>query len=153
MDISNVIEIISSIRSTKAELNITPKLFCDIIFSEKSKVLKDTVINNHQIIKQVGRINHFSDKNQSKSNLIEILILNEKLSLKFDENVDIMSQKKRILNKIDVLKVKISALNNKLQNKAFVKNAPKEIVQNDRDLLSDLTIEENKLRSIVSSIN
>jgi hypothetical protein len=40
-----------------------------------------------------------------------------------------------------------------LQNKAYLKNAPKEIVQNDKDLLKDLIIEDNKLRSIVSSIN
>ena len=41
----------------------------------------------------------------------------------------------------------------KLQNKAYLKNAPKEVVQNDKDLLRDLTIEDKKLRSIVSSIN
>ena len=33
------------------------------------------------------------------------------------------------------------------------KNAPKNIVDNDKVLLRDLSIEENKLRSIVSSIN
>ena len=44
-------------------------------------------------------------------------------------------------------------LSSKLENKAYLKNAPKEIVQNDKDLLNDLTIEDNKLRSIVSSIN
>ena len=41
----------------------------------------------------------------------------------------------------------------KLKNKAYVKNAPKEIVQNDKRFLKELTIEDNKLRSIVSSIN
>ena len=44
-------------------------------------------------------------------------------------------------------------LNNKLKNKAYVKNAPKEIVQNDKILVEELTIEDEKLRSIVSSIN
>ena len=44
-------------------------------------------------------------------------------------------------------------LSGKLKNKAYLKNAPKEIVQNDKDLLNDLIIEDNKLRSIVSSIN
>ena len=32
-------------------------------------------------------------------------------------------------------------------------NAPKEIVQNDKNLVEELTIEDEKLRSIVSSIN
>ena len=32
-------------------------------------------------------------------------------------------------------------------------NAPKDIVQNDKNLVKELTIEDKKLRSIVSSIN
>ena len=39
------------------------------------------------------------------------------------------------------------------KNKAYVTNAPKEIVQNDKNLVRELTIEDGKLRSIVSSIN
>ena len=39
------------------------------------------------------------------------------------------------------------------KNKSYVKNAPKDIVQNDKKLLKELTIEDSKLRSIVSSIN
>jgi valyl-tRNA synthetase len=75
------------------------------------------------------------------------------MALKFDEDVNIASQKSRILEKITVIEVKIKNLNIKLQNKAYLQKAPKNIVQNDKVLLSDLTIEENKLRSIVSSIN
>ena len=40
-----------------------------------------------------------------------------------------------------------------INNQAYLKNAPKEIVQNDKKLLKELTIEDEKLRSIVSSIN
>jgi valyl-tRNA synthetase len=47
----------------------------------------------------------------------------------------------------------MNGLKNKLNNKAYLKNAPKEIVQNDKKLLKELTIEDNKLRSIVASIN
>ena len=55
--------------------------------------------------------------------------------------------------KIDNLNKQINSLDNKLKNKAYIKNAPKEIVQNDKKLLKELTIEDSKLRSIVSSIN
>ena len=63
------------------------------------------------------------------------------------------SQKLRISQKIENLNQQINALENKLKNKAYVNNAPKEIVQNDKKLLKELTIEDSKLRSIVSSIN
>ena len=146
-------EIISGIRSAKSELNIKPKLFSDIILSNKSTSIKDLINKNIEIIKQVGRVKDILKHNYEKNNVIEIIVLKEKLSLKFEDDVDISSQKSRILEKIKVLEVKISNLKKKLQNKAYLSNAPKDIVQNDKDNLKDLNIEENKLRSIVSSIN
>ena len=100
-NISNLIELISSIRSTKAELNITPKLYCDIIFLEKSKKLKILINQNINLIKHVGRVNHLLDKKILNKNTIEILVLKENLGLKFNEDIDIISQKDKILQKIE----------------------------------------------------
>ncbi len=153
LNVNDVIDLISNIRSTKAELKITPKLYCDIIFSKKTSKLKDLVIDNLNLIKQVGRVNkviHIKDKDK---NMIDILVLKEKISLKFAEEIDFNSQKDKILKKLDNIHHQIKTLNNKLNNKAYLKNAPKEIVQNDKKLVKELTIEDSKLRSIVSSIN
>jgi valyl-tRNA synthetase len=153
VDINNLIELISNIRSTKAELKITPKLFCDVSFSEKPKKLYKLINNNINLIKQVGRINGVIKSKINDKNTIDILVLKEKISLGFSEDVNLASQKERILQKIESINKQISNLNNKLKNKAYVKNAPKEIVENDKKLTKELTIEEEKLRSIVASIN
>ncbi len=152
-DINDLIEIISSIRSTKAELKITPKLFCDISFIDKSKKLKNLINKNLNLLKQVGRVNDIVKVQANTKNSIDILILKEKISLAFNENVNLTSQKERILQKIENINNQISNLKNKLNNKAYVKNAPKDIVNNDKNLIKELTVEDEKLRSIVSSIN
>jgi valyl-tRNA synthetase len=152
-NINNLIELISNIRSTKAELNITPKLYCDLVFLEKSKKLKSLINQNMSIIKQVGRVDFLLNQKNFDKNTIEILVLKEKLGLKFNEDIDILSQKVKILQKIENIEKQKNKLIDKLQNKAYLKNAPRGVVQNDKDLLKDLIIEDNKLRSIVSSIN
>ena len=152
-DINDLIEIISNIRSTKAELKITPKLYCDILFDDKSVKLKKLVNKNINLIKQVGRVNNVLTTKIKDKNSIDILVLKEKLSLNFNEDVNLESQKERILQKIETINKQITNLNNKLKNKAYVTKAPKEIVQNDKNLVKELTIEDEKLRSIVSSIN
>ncbi len=152
-DINNIIELISNIRSTKAELKIAPKLFCNLSFTEKPKKLRKLINDNLSLIKQVGRVNAIVENNSNDKNSIDILVLKEKLSLGFTEDVDLVSQKERILNKIESINKQIDNLNNKLKNKAYIKNAPKEIVQNDKKLVKELTVEDGKLRSIVSSIN
>ena len=73
-------------------------------------------------------------------NTIEILTHNEKISLKFNENIDLTSQKQIILQKLVNLEKQTNGLKNKLNNKAYLKNAPKEILQKDRILLKELTI-------------
>ncbi len=152
-DISNLIELISNIRSTKAELKITPKLFCNISFPTKSEKLKKLINSNLNLIKHVGRVKGITSNKKFDKNVVNILVLKEQLSLSFSEDVDLVSQKESILQKIDGINRLIEKLNNKLNNKAYVKNAPKEIVQNDKKQLKELTIEEGKLRSIVSSIS
>ena len=152
-NINNLIELISNIRSTKAELKITPKLYCDVFFDEKSGKLKKLVNSNINLIKQVGRVNNILKIKKDDKNSINILVLKEKLSLNFNEDINLAAQKERIMQKIDTINKKISVLDNKLQNKAYITNAPKEIVQKDKNLLKELTIEDKKLRSIVSSIN
>ena len=152
-NINDLIELISNIRSTKAELKITPKLYCDIYFDEKSDKLKKLVNSNINLINHVGRINSVLKTQTNYKNIINILVLKEKVSLSFNEDIDLTSQKERILQKINLINKQISELNIKLKNKAFVTNAPKEIVQNNKNLVKELTIEDEKLRSIVSSIN
>ena len=152
-NINSLIEFISSIRSTKAELKITPKLYCDVFFIEKSSKLKSLLKNNLTLVKHVGRINDISNSKISNNNTVQILSMNEKISLKFSENIDLISQRERLSLKIDKLDKQMNSLKNKLNNKAYLKNAPKDIVQNDKKLLKELTVEDNKLRSIVSSIN
>jgi valyl-tRNA synthetase len=101
----------------------------------------------------VGRVNSLLIQKNFNKNTIEILVLKEKLALKFNEDIDILSQKNKILEKIENIKKQMNKLSIKLQNKAYIKNAPNEIVKIDKNLMKDLIIEDNKLRSIVSSID
>ena len=101
----------------------------------------------------MGRVNLLLDQKKINKNIIEILVLKEKLGLIFNVDIDMLSQKNKILQKLNIIEAQKNKLNGKLSNKAYLNNAPKEIVQNDKELLKDLIIEDNKLRSIVSSIN
>ena len=73
--------------------------------------------------------------------------------MNFNEDINLISKGENLQKIRDQLINKLLILNNKLKNKAYVTNAPKEIVQNDKNLVKELTIEDGKLRSIVSSIN
>ena len=152
-EIKDLIEIITSIRSTKVQLNIPPKEYCDIVYSNESKKTKFTIENNLEIIKQVGRVNNTINNSTNHSNIIQIIVLNEQIGLRFETEIDLVSQKNSLINKHEEIGKKINSLINKLNNQNYIKKAPKDIVLNDKKLLTDLRIEQTKLKSIVSSIN
>ena len=152
-EIDCIIDIISAIRSTKVQLNVPPKEYCDIVYFNKSKKIKKFINNNIEIIKQVGRVNNIFSKIDKIDSIIQIIILKEKIGLKFQSNIDLSAQKSKLSNKLNDLEKKLVSLNQKLNNKNYIKKAPKDIVANDKILFKDLKIEQTKLKSIVSSID
>ena len=152
-EIKCIIDIITAIRSTKVQLNVPPKEYCDIIYFKESKKIKRFINNNVEIIKQVGRVNNIILKPDVNNSIIQIIILKEKIGLKFETNIDLYSQNEKLNNKLNELEKKIISINQKLNNKNYLKKAPKDIVANDKGLLKDLMIELTKLKSIVTSIN
>ena len=57
--------------------------------------------NNITLVKQVGRINNILEikETNDKIQLLKILSLNEKVLLKFSENIDLVSQKHKYFAK------------------------------------------------------
>ena len=152
-EIDCIIDIISAIRSTKVQLNVPPKEYCDIVYFNESKKIKKFINSNIEIIKQVGRVNNIFSKIDKIDSIIQIIILKEKIGLKFQSNIDLSAQKGKLSNKLNDLEKKLVSLNQKLNNKNYIKKAPKDIVANDKILFKDLKIEQTKLKSIVSSID
>ena len=152
-EIEFIINIISAIRSTKVQLNVPPKEYCDIVYFKESKKIKIFINNNIEIIKQVGRVDNIIFKTDKNDSIIQIIILKEKMGLKFKTSIDLSDQKDKLSNKLNNLEKKIVSLTLKLSNKNYITKAPKDVVANDKILLKDLKIEQTKLKSIVSSIN
>jgi len=151
VEIDWLIKIVTSIRSTKVDLNASPGTFIDIsveeLKSKKSKIIHD----NSVVLKRLGRI---SNINYSKTNKngVKIVIGGETITLYFSQSLNLQEQFQRISNKTDILGKKINEITNKLSNKSFLKNAPKQIINNEKKVLEDCKLELKKLNSILNSI-
>tara|TARA_Y100000590_G_scaffold5235_1_gene7060 strand:- start:3004 stop:5214 length:2211 start_codon:yes stop_codon:yes gene_type:complete len=143
--------VVSSIRSTKVELNVPPASFIDISLSELSSSKSSIINNNSELFKRLGRITNIVRKVSSKSS-VKIVVNGETIILYFDQNLDLNEQKKRIDNKAQNIDNKIRQIHSKLKNKSFLKNAPKQIVEKEKKALLDYKIELKKLNSIINSI-
>ena len=149
--ISWLIDLVSAIRSTKVNLNISPVEFIEISTSELSTKSSNIVNDNLDVFKTLGRVSKVNSAELNK-NGVKIIIGGETVILYFDQNLDLKEQKNALLKKIKDLNHKITMIDGKLKNKSFLKNAPKQIIEVEKKALKSYKEEHIKLNSIVNSI-
>ncbi len=147
-----ITKFISSIRSTKVDLDVSPGDFIDISVHELDKKKRIIIEDNQAVFKRLGRVINIYEKKLDKQG-INIVIGAETATLYFNEDIDLSNQKLKLSQKFKELENKVTNLSNKLKNKSFLANAPKLIVMRDKKSLIDYNIELKKLNSILNSIN
>ena len=142
-------EIVTSIRTIRSELNITPSKKIDIIVSVKSD-LEINIINRYtHLISKLSntdkidlgiKIEKPSNSAVAVCKIAEIYIPLGKL---VDKKEEVLKLNKR-LNELDKL---IASIEVKLSNKQFIDKAPQKIVDGEKNKLNDFIIEREKILS------
>jgi valyl-tRNA synthetase len=146
LNTSLLIEIISSVRSIRSELNIPSKTYLSLEVTEKnyeklSKIENVNVLLNKLVrIDTIANVLNFSDRAASFS------VLEIDFSLVIDDSIDLSMELLRIEKEEDKISQDINLLKKKLDNKNFVEKAPKNVVQENIDRLDDLNSNLIKVR-------
>ena len=153
-ELSTIMKLISSVRNIKASFSISPKkeisLICKVDEST-SQILKSYEIYLERLVK-VTSIE--TDKNISKPpKSTTIVIGNMEIYIPLQDLIDINKEIDRLNIQIDNLKGRLNAVNNKLNNKQFVDNAPENIVSHEQNKKkrydTELDILQNNLDSLI----
>jgi len=146
LNTSLLIEIISSVRSIRSELNIPSKAYLSLEVKEKnyeklSKIENVNVLLNKLVrIDTIANVSNFSDRAASFS------VLEIDFSLVIDDSIDLSMELLRIEKEEGKISQDINLLKKKLDNKNFVEKAPKNVVQENIDRLDDLNSNLIKVR-------
>ena len=141
-----IINIISSIRSIRSELNIASKTNLSLEVMEKdykklSKIQDIKLLLNRLVrVDDLIKVSNFSDRAASFS-VSEI-----DFALVIDDSIDLSMELLRIEKEEEKIFQDINLLKKKLDNKNFVEKAPKEVVQENIDRLDDLSSSLTKVK-------
>lgn len=146
-----LIHLVTNIRSTKVDLDVSPGSFIDISINELNKNRRGIIEDNLNVFKRLGRVSNIYDSKIDKKG-IKIIVAGESITLHFDQNLDLIRQKQKIFTKVKDLDQKVVVITKKLKNKPFLQNAPKLIIEKDKKALIDYKFALKKLNSILNSI-
>ena len=150
-DVENMIDFITEIRSFKNELSISPGSYVDISLSGINKKDKSFFTNNETVIKKLGRITNFIDKDKNKPSA-SLVIKGSVFKLYFEENVDLNLIKENLLSKQSKYQAEMDKISSRLNNKDFVKRAPKHIVDQEKSNYNNLGNDIKKISATVKNL-
>ncbi len=150
-DINYIINFVTEIRSLKVTLSISPASFCNLFLNESSKNFKNIIKNNLEIIKRLGRIKEIDFAKDINESVIKTVMVDENIRIQFDSDINLQDQKSIQIKKQQEILNKILISEKKLDNIGFVQNAPKNIVESEREMLSNYKNDLEKINNILKS--
>ena len=150
-EVEKIIKIISELRSFKNELNVSPGSFVDISIDKIAKKNKTLMSNNEVVLKRLGRINNFYEKDQAKPSAT-LVISGDIFKIYFDENVDLNLIKENLVKRQSKYQEEMDKISQRLSNKGFTDRAPKNIVEQEKTNYSNLKDDIKKISLTIESL-
>ncbi len=154
-EIELVKDIINSIRKTRSDLNIHPKIILDIYcISDKKDVLLN-IENNNEIILSLSKVNkiYYEIDDNFINNCIAITIRDLMIYIPIKDTVDVKDEVKRLNKKVDEVKAVLKKINNKLDNKNFIEKAPAKVIKENTDKQKNYEQELAELKEILNKLS
>jgi valyl-tRNA synthetase len=130
-EIGWVIEVISAIRSARAEMNVTAPL--PLILARTSDQIWTRSQRWSEFIKRMARISELTRKHEYPPGTMQLIVRNETIGLALAGLVDLSAERTRLDKEIAKADADIKRVDAKLSNEKFVANAPEEIVEEEKE--------------------
>ncbi len=150
-DVSNIIEIITSIRSFKNEIGVSPGSLIDISLVNTNSKTQEFFNKNEIVLKKLGRISKILLEDQKKSSA-SLIIKGELYKMYFEQDVDIKTIKDTLLKKHSKIKDEMDKINTRLSNKSFIDRAPKDIVELEKSNFNNLEKDAKKIQLTLENL-
>ncbi len=138
-------EIISNIRNYRKEKNISFKTSLNLYYLPNGNNL-----SNIEIIKKIAIIDKLEESTKEKFNVVtSFLIKKFEFFIPLEEGFDKDKEINKLTKELDYYRSFLKSVEIKLKNENFVKNAPKNIIEKEKQKIKD---SKQKIESIIKSI-
>ncbi|GAQ94979.1 valyl-tRNA synthetase [Thermodesulfovibrio aggregans] len=143
-----IMQAISGVRSIRGELNISPSVGLEVFIKPLTEKAQQILIEGYQFIQKLARAKTLKiskDIVRQKGSAISVKKEFE-IYIPVKEMIDIGQEKKRLIKELQKTEADIKFLNKKLMNEDFIKNAPKEVVEKDKEKYEELLLKSDKIK-------
>ena len=128
-DLSWVLDVISGIRSVRADMNVPAGAKIALQYKDADASTKARFDAYGEAIQRLARLESIAETADVQKGALQTIVGGTTLILPIADLIDLDKERERLQKEIGKLEIDINKISQKLDNKKFVENAPKEVVE------------------------
>ena len=132
-EIGWVVDLVTAIRSVRAEMNIAPATLTPLVLAGASAETKDRAQRWNDVVRRMARLGEISFADAAPEGAVQLLVRGEVAALPLKGVIDLSAEKARLDKELARAEADIKRVDAKLSNEKFVANAPDEIVEEEKE--------------------
>ncbi|KXF77221.1 valine--tRNA ligase [Paramesorhizobium deserti] len=136
-DINWLIELVTGIRSVRAEMNVPPAALAPLAVLDANDATRDRFERHDAAIKRLARVESIGFAAEAPKASAQIVIGEATVCLPLGNLIDIKAEAARLTKEAAKIAGEIERIEKKLANEKFVANAREEVVEAEREKLNE----------------
>ena len=132
-EIGWVVDLITAVRSLRAEMNIAPATLTPLILVAATSDTEDRANRWIDVIKRLARLSEISFAPKAPEGSVQLLVRQDVAALPLKGVIDFTAERARLDKEIAKADADIKRVDAKLGNEKFIANAPEEIVEEEKE--------------------
>ncbi len=127
------IDLVTAIRSVRSEMNIPPATLIPLALAGVSAVIDARVGRWSEVIRRLARLSSISVSSTVPQGAVQLLVRGDVAALPLKDVIDFSAEQARLEKEMQRVASDIARIDAKLTNADFVKRAPEEVVDGERE--------------------
>jgi valyl-tRNA synthetase len=152
-EIGWVVDLVTAIRSVRAEMNIPPSTLTPLVLAGASVETKGRAERWNDVVRRMARLADISFADTAPEGAVQLLVRGEVAALPLKGVIDFSAEKIRLDKELAKAEADIERVDAKLGNEKFVANAPEEIVEEEKEKRDAAVTRKAKIVEALERLN
>ena len=149
-----VFETIKSLRNVRQSFNIpfSVKFDIEIRAAKEEKSTFEAIESYIRRLAKVEKISYADDSADVPKKSAAAVVSASRIIIPLENLIDFNEELKRQQKKLDKLTAEKNSLSGRMNNEKFVANAPKELIEQTKARIEEITVQENSIKELIESL-
>ncbi|WP_375414977.1 valine--tRNA ligase [uncultured Bradyrhizobium sp.] len=152
-EIGWVVDLVTAIRSVRAEMNIAPSTLTPLVLAGTSMETQSRAQRWSDVVKRLARLAGISFVDRAPEGAVHLLVRGDVAALPLKGVIDFSAEKARLDKELAKAAADIKRVDAKLANEKFIANAPEEIIEEEKEKREAAVARHAKILEALERLN